>query len=96
MKEFLEENDVSENVLFTSVFAYTLSRFVGNDKVFFNIIDNGLQKELGIKPLYPLSEAIKSEKYFYDTANHCNTWGKGEYTNNLIKYLKKYIKENNL
>ncbi|MBR0372315.1 MAG: D-alanine--poly(phosphoribitol) ligase subunit DltA [Methanobrevibacter sp.] len=39
--EFLEENDVSENVLFTSVFAYTLSRFVGNDKVFFNIIDNG-------------------------------------------------------
>ena len=67
---------------------------VDYDKV--NIIDNGLQKELGIKPLYPLSEAIKSEKYFYDTANHCNTWGKGEYTNNLIKYLKKYIKENNL
>ncbi|WP_296891277.1 AMP-binding protein, partial [uncultured Methanobrevibacter sp.] len=33
--------DFSENVLFTSVFAYTLSRFTGNDNVLFNIIDNG-------------------------------------------------------
>ncbi|WP_295622650.1 condensation domain-containing protein, partial [uncultured Methanobrevibacter sp.] len=40
-KTFLNENGISENVLFTGVFAYTLSRFVGNNKALFNIIDNG-------------------------------------------------------
>ena len=38
---FLDEHNVSANVLFTSVFAYTLSRFVGDDKVLFNILENG-------------------------------------------------------
>ena len=41
LKSFLKENAVSENVLFTGVFAYTLSRFVGDDNVLFNIIENG-------------------------------------------------------
>ena len=40
-KSFLNKFNVSENVLFTGVFAYTLSRFAGNDKVLFNLIDNG-------------------------------------------------------
>ncbi|MCR5027402.1 MAG: AMP-binding protein, partial [Methanobrevibacter sp.] len=40
-KEFLNNFGVSENVVFTSVFAYTLSRFVGDDKVLFNIVENG-------------------------------------------------------
>ena len=40
-REFLDCHQVSENVLFTSVFAYTLSRFVGNAKISFNIIENG-------------------------------------------------------
>ena len=43
-KAFLEDNEVSENVMFTSVFAYALSRFVGNDKVLFNIVENGRDK----------------------------------------------------
>ena len=38
---FLDDCGVSENVVFTSVFAYTLSRFVGSDKVLFNIAENG-------------------------------------------------------
>ena len=38
---FLNLPNINENVLFTSVFAYTLSRFTGNDKALFNIIDNG-------------------------------------------------------
>ena len=38
-KLFLDKWGVSENVLFTSVFAYTLSRFTGSDKVSFNIIE---------------------------------------------------------
>ena len=41
ISKFLEKYDVSENLLFTSVFAYTLSRFMGDDKVFFNIVENG-------------------------------------------------------
>ena len=40
-KSFIINSDISENVLFTGVFAYTLSRFVGSDKVLFNIIENG-------------------------------------------------------
>ncbi|WP_296889690.1 non-ribosomal peptide synthetase, partial [uncultured Methanobrevibacter sp.] len=40
-KSFLDNHRISENVLFTSVFAYTLSRFVGSDKVLFNIVENG-------------------------------------------------------
>ena len=39
--KFLDRHNISENVLFTSVFAYTLSRFTGSDKVLFNIIENG-------------------------------------------------------
>ena len=38
---FLESHNVSLNVLFSSVFAYTLSRFVGSEKVLFNIVENG-------------------------------------------------------
>ena len=41
LKSFIEKHNVSENVLFSSVFAYTLSRFVGSEKVSFNIIENG-------------------------------------------------------
>ncbi|WP_407431868.1 amino acid adenylation domain-containing protein [Methanobrevibacter sp.] len=41
LKSFLDRLNVSENVLFTSIFAYTLSRFVGSDKVLFNIYENG-------------------------------------------------------
>ena len=40
-KSFLQNYNISENVLFTSVFAYTLSRFVGRDRVLFNIVENG-------------------------------------------------------
>ena len=42
--DFLKVNAVSENVLFTGVFAYTLSRFVGDDKALFNIVENGRDK----------------------------------------------------
>uniref|UniRef100_UPI0025DC346C AMP-binding protein n=1 Tax=uncultured Methanobrevibacter sp. TaxID=253161 RepID=UPI0025DC346C len=38
---FLLNHNLSENVFFVSAFAYTLSRFVGNEKVLFNILDNG-------------------------------------------------------
>ena len=40
-KTFLDDYNISENILFTGVFAYSLSRFVGNDKVLFNIVENG-------------------------------------------------------
>ena len=38
---FLKSYGVSENILFTGVFAYTLSRFTGDNKVLFNVLDNG-------------------------------------------------------
>uniref|UniRef100_UPI00388DB6AC amino acid adenylation domain-containing protein n=1 Tax=Methanobrevibacter sp. TaxID=66852 RepID=UPI00388DB6AC len=41
IKEFIDNNNISENALFTGVFAYTLSRFTGGDKVLFNIVENG-------------------------------------------------------
>ena len=38
---FLENAEISENILFTSVFACSLSRFVDSDNVLFSTIDNG-------------------------------------------------------
>nr|WP_296790122.1 non-ribosomal peptide synthetase [uncultured Methanobrevibacter sp.] len=38
---FLDKYNVSENILFSSAFAYTLSRFAGDSKVLFNIVENG-------------------------------------------------------
>ena len=40
-KSFLDKQGIGENAVFTSVFAYTLSRFAGSEKVFFNILENG-------------------------------------------------------
>ncbi|WP_298524471.1 non-ribosomal peptide synthetase [uncultured Methanobrevibacter sp.] len=40
-KSFLNNVGISENVLFTSVFAYALSQFVDGDKVLFTMIENG-------------------------------------------------------
>ena len=44
VSEVLSKYSINENVLFTSVFAYTLSRFTGSNKVLFNIIENGRNK----------------------------------------------------
>ena len=40
-KSFLRNAGISKNVLFTSVFSYTLSHFVNCNKVIFTIIENG-------------------------------------------------------
>ena len=40
-KSFLRNEGISENVLFTSIFSYTLSHFVNGDKVLFTMIENG-------------------------------------------------------
>ena len=42
--KFAKKYSVSENILFTGIFAYTLSRFTGNDTNVFNVIDNGRSK----------------------------------------------------
>ena len=44
IREFLNKHQISESILFTSVFAYTLSGFVGSDKVLFSIVENGRDK----------------------------------------------------
>ena len=41
LNSFLYEIGISENVFFTGVFAYTLSKFINTDKVLFTTIDNG-------------------------------------------------------
>ena len=41
LKSSLDKYGVSENVLFTSAFAYTLSRFIGQNNILFNIVENG-------------------------------------------------------
>ena len=37
----LKSYDISENIWFTGVFAYTLSRFTGDNQVLFNVLNNG-------------------------------------------------------
>ena len=41
IKDFLKSNNITENILFISAFAYTLSRFTGDSQALFNILDNG-------------------------------------------------------
>ena len=41
LKSFLDSHGVSENVLFTAAFAYTLSRFTGYENASFNLVENG-------------------------------------------------------
>lgn len=41
LKSFLNNAEVSENILFTSVFSYALSKVVENDKVLFTMVENG-------------------------------------------------------
>ena len=41
LNSFLQNHNVSENILFSGVFAYALSRFTGSEKALFNILENG-------------------------------------------------------
>ena len=41
LKDFLQAHAITYNQFFTSVFAYTLSRFAGSTKVLFNLIEDG-------------------------------------------------------
>ncbi|MDO5811310.1 MAG: condensation domain-containing protein, partial [Methanobrevibacter sp.] len=41
IRSFLKSCNITENILFISAFSYTLSRFTGDSKVLFNILDNG-------------------------------------------------------
>ena len=41
LESFLDNDEYNENLLFTSVFAYALSKFVNSDNVLFSIIENG-------------------------------------------------------
>ena len=40
-KSFLKNSEISENVLFTAVFSYTLSQFVEGNRAIFTLIENG-------------------------------------------------------
>lgn len=41
LESFLDNSEYNENLLFTSVFAYTLSKFANSEKVLFSMIENG-------------------------------------------------------
>ncbi|WP_407461521.1 condensation domain-containing protein, partial [Methanobrevibacter sp.] len=41
LKSFLDNSGLSENIFFTSIFAYALSRFERSEDVLFSMIDNG-------------------------------------------------------
>ena len=41
LHSFLQNNHITHNQFFSSVFAYTLSRFIGCDKVLFNLVEDG-------------------------------------------------------
>lgn len=59
-------------------------------------INDFMSNKLNVDILISLDESIKNGRYFYDTANHCSSWGKKEYTNFLIKKLKEKVVEDNL
>ncbi|WP_296890814.1 D-alanine--poly(phosphoribitol) ligase subunit DltA, partial [uncultured Methanobrevibacter sp.] len=85
-KSFLKENNVSENVLFTGAFAYTLSRFVGNDKVLFNIIENGRDR---FNNLNSIGMYVNTLPLFVDCKNQ-NVSSFIEYMSDLVYNVMRY------
>ena len=86
LRSFLQNHSLTYNQFFTSVFAYTLSRFTGSDKVLFNIIEDGrghvdLSESVGmfVKTL-PILMDCKNQ----DIDNFL------KYSSNLINSLMKY------
>ena len=83
---FLQNHSITYNQFFTSVFAYTLSRFSGSDKVLFNIIEDGrghidLSKSVGM--------FVKTLPVLMDCKNQdINSYLK--YSSNLINSIMKY------
>ena len=53
LSSFLQDHNITHNQFFASVFAYTLSRFAGSNKVLFNLLEDGrghidLSKSVGM------------------------------------------------
>ena len=86
LSSFLQSHSITYNQFFTSVFAYTLSRFSGSDKVLFNIIENGrghidLTESVGM--------FVKTLPVLMDCKNQeINSYLK--YSSNLINSVMKY------
>ena len=66
IKSFVKGLGISENALFTAIFAYTISRFTGDNKVLFNIIDNGRSR---LKNLNSIGMFVKTLPIVIDCKN---------------------------
>uniref|UniRef100_UPI0025E4FCF8 AMP-binding protein n=1 Tax=uncultured Methanobrevibacter sp. TaxID=253161 RepID=UPI0025E4FCF8 len=86
LKSFLNKYNISENILFTSVFAYTLSRFVGSDKVLFNIIENGRDR---FNNFNSIGMYVNTLPLLIDCKN-TSISSFMDYTSNLVYNVMKY------
>ena len=86
LNSFIQKHSLTYNQFFTTVFAYTLSRFSGSDKVLFNIVENG-------RGHIDLSESVgmfvKTLPVLMDCSNR-NIDSFLEYSSNLINTVMKY------
>ena len=86
LSSFLKDNEITHNQLFTSVFAYNLSRFTGSSKVLFSLIVDG-------RGHIDLSESVgmfvKTLPILVDCKNQ-NVSSFFRYSSNLINSVMKY------
>ena len=92
LKSFLEDHSITYTQFFTSVFAYTLSRFTGSSKVFFNLIVNGRSHVDLTDSSALIKSAIKCD--FYPYSQLANEYGFSsdilfQYAYNLIYNTKE-------
>lgn len=86
LSSFLQSHSITYNQFFTSVFAYTLSRFSGSEKVLFNIVEDG-------RGHIDLSESVgmfvKTLPVLMDCENQ-KVSSFLEYSSNLVNSVMRY------
>ena len=103
----LSAYDFDENIYFTGIFAYTLSRFMGNEKILFNILNN----DVNVFQLYVdcknqdvhsfMSNIVKSldfsKQHSYDVTSNINfnfglkEFDSGDFNANIVKKSDNYM-----
>ena len=103
-KSFLNNAGISENVLFTGVFAYALSQFVDGDKVLFTMIENGRDRFNGnfigmtsnVMPLVADCKDRSIDSFMKDMADAVYGISRHSYYPILLLYQKYNFEVNTL
>ena len=85
-EHFLNKHNINGNIVFTGVFAYTLSRFTDEDKVLFNILENGRDR---LNNFYSIGMFVNTLPLLVD-CNNQDISSFMQYMSSLVYNVMKY------